>query len=521
MADNSDNRAQPSGAQNPMAIPGLGELGREGQGAGAEPAREARESESEDSTESSDSVEGETSDGELAVTGKGEDSEGEGEGAGEDGPGNRRAGSSRHLQAVLEKWSLEEEGGAVEGDGSGAEEEDPLFNKLAADPSVAALLEGDVGEDRDEGDDVEKAPRTKHEVEPERSVPQNVGDTIDEPIELLGEVDGILRGDAQAVVRSARSGDEEVVDFGTPLCLETKRVIGHISDIVAQVNEPRYIVDFKSYEAMEGLGIKLKAKVYYFTKSAKSLRTVGLKEQKFTDASNKDDEEAGESDSESDDERAAAKAKADREIKRNERAKRHKDYAALFADPVMDKWGDEANRAKPPRRSTHTQPSRGGNYGGRPQQQRQQQQQQQQPYYQQQPLGAMLPPPMPPPQMHPQYQQRPQYPPPPPPQYGMVPQHPQPNFSSFSVPPVSPAVPSYGSQLPQPQGYAYPPPPPPPQQQQPATQDPRRQARPPPPPGASDASVQGWATPSAFGAYGPQGRGYGRGNPYPPPGGQR
>ncbi|KAL9071351.1 MAG: hypothetical protein Q9157_005493 [Trypethelium eluteriae] len=173
-----------------------------------EPAREAKESEG--STEDSES---------------------------EDGPANRRAGSSRHLQAVLEKWSPGEDGGAAKGGGRGAKQEDPLFKKLAADPSnkaategsvanllnsvssssaplpppSAALLEGDVGEDEDEGDDVEKAPRTKHEVEPSRSVPQrgqNFGQIMDEPIELDKEGQRVLK----LIAEKKANGEDGVVE---------------------------------------------------------------------------------------------------------------------------------------------------------------------------------------------------------------------------------------------------------------------------------------------------------------------
>ncbi|KAF2236445.1 hypothetical protein EV356DRAFT_513038 [Viridothelium virens] len=140
-------------------------------------------------------------------------------------------------EAVLEKWSPGEDGGAAKGGGRGAKQEDPLFKKLAADPSnkaategsvanllnsvssssaplpppSAALLEGDVGEDEDEGDDVEKAPRTKHEVEPSRSVPQrgqNFGQIMDEPIELDKEGQRVLK----LIAEKKANGEDGVVE---------------------------------------------------------------------------------------------------------------------------------------------------------------------------------------------------------------------------------------------------------------------------------------------------------------------
>ncbi|KAL9083384.1 MAG: hypothetical protein Q9165_008534 [Trypethelium subeluteriae] len=487
MADKPDNRAEPSGEQTHMTIPGLGELDSPSEpssNAGSSPASEDAGSEQES----------------RAKEDGGDDDDDDDERGDErgDGPANRRAVPGRPLHLALESFPLSLNEEASTGDDGG----DPLISRLAANPSAGAFLRGETAEEKEEGeegDEGAEAPRTKHETRRHPALADDFGKVIDEPIELLGEVESVLKVDAQIVIRAAKSGEEEVVDTGSPLCLENKVVLGVISDIVATLREPRYVADFESFQSIQSLGIAPKTKVYYLTKGATSLRTAGLKAQKHTDASNKDDEEAGESEEEpSDDERAEQKAKRDREKRENDRRQRQQ-LAALFADPAMDAYGEEESAG----RSGRNQPAPTSTTYGGPQ------------HHQPNPrpfIGPVKPSSQPPRTNfpHPHFQPMPS-----PSPYDRTIQHELPPFETLSVPP---SVPSFGN--PFPSTYAFPPPfpqqPPGPPAAGPPPPPPPT-TRQPPPPGASDNSVRGWATPSAFGTYG---GGYGRGGPYPPPGGR-
>lgn len=159
--------------------------------------------------------------------------------------------------------------------------------------------------------------RTKNEM-PEESIPRpDVSITDDMKLVPLGEVESMVG--TCAVIKAYTSGEYQVLEPGSALINEDRKVIAAVTDLIANVKEPRYLAYFADEEEMKSFNVEKGVKIFYTTEHSTFVFTQPLKAYKGTDASNLNDEELGVDEMEfSDDEQEAAYK---RELKEKRRAR--------------------------------------------------------------------------------------------------------------------------------------------------------------------------------------------------------
>lgn len=143
--------------------------------------------------------------------------------------------------------------------------------------------------------------RTKNEV-PEEVIPKpDVMITPEMKIEHLGDVQAIVEN--MVLIEAKTSGEYQVLESNSVLCLEDRSVIGVVAETLGRVEQPLYVVRFTNNEEIQKAGLSKGTKVYYSEKHSTYVFTQALKAYKGSDASNLHDEEVGDEEIEfSDDE---------------------------------------------------------------------------------------------------------------------------------------------------------------------------------------------------------------------------
>lgn len=108
----------------------------------------------------------------------------------------------------------------------------------------------------------------------------------------LGKVEAVV--DNLVLVKANTSGDYQVLESGSALCLRDFTIIGRISEQIGRVEEPRYSVGFNDPAEITTLGITKDTPIYYVDAHSTFVFTEPLRNQKHTDASNLHDEETNE-----------------------------------------------------------------------------------------------------------------------------------------------------------------------------------------------------------------------------------
>ncbi|RYC61855.1 hypothetical protein CHU98_g4364 [Xylaria longipes] len=182
------------------------------------------------------------------------------------------------------------------------------YKILGPEETARILMEMDGGSD-DEGDGKGKGSgsgqvRTKNEI-PDTIIPRPDVDIKPEmEIVELGVIEHFVGN--TAVIKANTTGEYQVLDTGSVLCLEDRTVIAALADVIAAVREPRYTAGFASEEEIKSFGLETGTKVFYPPALANLGLTQMLKANKGTDASNWHDEEVAEDEIEfSDDEKEA------------------------------------------------------------------------------------------------------------------------------------------------------------------------------------------------------------------------
>jgi len=197
-------------------------------------------------------------------------------------------------------------------DDSSSNDSDADDEYAMMDPAEAArmLMEGDAGSD-DEGkrsnDKSESAGLRTANEKPEEVIPKpNISVTEDMHIEELGKVEATI--EATVLIKAKVSGDYQVLESGSVLCLKDRTVLGVVSETLGRVEQPLYTVRFTNDKAIEEAGMSIAGTpVYYIKEHSTFVFTQPLKGIKGSDASNFHDEEVGEDEMEfSDDEAEAA-----------------------------------------------------------------------------------------------------------------------------------------------------------------------------------------------------------------------
>lgn len=168
-----------------------------------------------------------------------------------------------------------------------------------------------------EGKTVSDVPHTLNE-KPEEVVPKpQVTITADMQIETLGSVQTLVEN--LALIKANISGEYQVLESGSVLCLEDRSVIGVISETLGRVHQPFYSIRFTNANAMTEAGVLQGTKIFYVVQYSTTVFTQPLRSYKGSDASNLHDEEVGDDELEFSDDEAEAEHK--RQVKMQRRAK--------------------------------------------------------------------------------------------------------------------------------------------------------------------------------------------------------
>lgn len=173
------------------------------------------------------------------------------------------------------------------------------------------LIQEDGGSDDEgggkAGQGAKSGPLRTLNEKPEEVVPKpNVTITGDMNILEAGIVETLV-GNEISIAANA-SGEHQVLDAGTILCLEDRSVIGQIAETFGPVQRPYYIVRFTNAAAISDAGISHRTKVFWVEKYANRVFTQNLS-VKGSDASNIHDEEVADAEIEFSDDEAEAEHK--------------------------------------------------------------------------------------------------------------------------------------------------------------------------------------------------------------------
>ena len=167
--------------------------------------------------------------------------------------------------------------------------------------------------------DVAEMPRTLNE-KPDELVPKpTVAVTEAMNIEELGLVENTVEN--LALIKANVSGEYQVLESGSLLCLHDRSVIGVVSETLGRVQQPYYSVRFTNATAIAEAGVEKDTKIFYVVQHSTTVFTQPLKAFKGSDASNLHDEEVGDDELEFSDDEAEAEHK--RQVKQQRMAKRN------------------------------------------------------------------------------------------------------------------------------------------------------------------------------------------------------
>ena len=191
------------------------------------------------------------------------------------------------------------------------------YELLGAEEQARRLMAEDGGSDDEGGTAKEKAAgplRTQNE-KPDEVVPKpDVTITEEMKIEELGSVEGMVEN--VVVIKAQISGEYQVLEQGSVLCLEHRSVIGVIAETLGRVQQPYYSVRFTNAAAIAEAGIAKDTKIFYVEQMSTPVFTQPLRAFKGSDASNLHDEEIGDDELEFSDDEAEAEHKRQMKMQR-------------------------------------------------------------------------------------------------------------------------------------------------------------------------------------------------------------
>ena len=211
---------------------------------------------------------------------------------------------------------------------------------------MARRLMGEEGGSDDETAWKHKAPgplRTQNE-KPDDDVPKpDVVVTEDMRIQELGPVEGVVEN--LVLIKAKTSGEYQVLEQGSVLCLEDKSVIGAIAETLGRVQQPYYSVRFTNEAAIADAGIAKDTRIFFVEQYSTPVFTQPLKAFKGSDASNLHDEEVGDDELEfSDDEAEAEHRKSVKMQKQARRAEREGQSNGFSRGPRGGRGGMRGGR---------------------------------------------------------------------------------------------------------------------------------------------------------------------------------
>ncbi|KIW23607.1 uncharacterized protein PV07_11794 [Cladophialophora immunda] len=203
------------------------------------------------------------------------------------------------------------------------EDADGDYAMLDPEETARILMQGDAGSD-DEGG----GPRDRKEGGPLRTANERTEEVIPRPditvtedmkIEELGNVEFVV--ESTVVVKAKTSGEYQVLEPGSLICLKDRSVVGVVADLIGRVEEPRYTIRFTNDDDIKEAGVsEAGVIVFYVPEHSTFVFTQPLKSVKGSDASNFHDEEVGEDEMEFSDDEAEAEHRRQIKAKRQGRS---------------------------------------------------------------------------------------------------------------------------------------------------------------------------------------------------------
>lgn len=223
------------------------------------------------------------------------------------------------------------------------------------------LIQEDGGSDDEGGGKVgqgaKSGPLRTLNEKPEEAVPKpNVTITGDMNILEAGIVETLVENEISIAANA--SGEHQVLDTGTILCLADRSVIGQIAETFGPVQRPYYIVRFTNAAAISEAGISHRTKVFWVEKYANRVFTQNLS-VKGSDASNIHDEEVADAEIEFSDDEAEAEHK--RRLKEAKQSTRGGRQASNDGIPKAAQYG-RVHNPRPDIGPSQTQDSSTMNY---------------------------------------------------------------------------------------------------------------------------------------------------------------
>lgn len=205
-------------------------------------------------------------------------------------------------------------------DSDDSDEDEEDYPILSAEETARILMQAEGGSD-DEGD--HKAGGGSHlrtaneQIEEAPPIP-DIKVTEDMKIVPLGYLESMVEN--LILIKATVSGDYQVLESNSLLCLEDRTVIGVVADTLGRVEEPLYTVRYQDPAKIQELGLEKGKHIYYVESHSEFVFTQPLKGMKGSDASNFHDEEVAEDEIEFSDDEAEVEYK--RRLKQKKKEKR-------------------------------------------------------------------------------------------------------------------------------------------------------------------------------------------------------
>jgi H/ACA ribonucleoprotein complex non-core subunit NAF1 len=224
-----------------------------------------------------------------------------------------------HPEWEIDSSPYESSSDSSDSDSSDSDDEDEDYPILSPEEQARILMQGELGSD-DEGDGKGKsgsALKTANEI-PEEVLPiPEITITPETKIVLLGNVEAVV--DNTVLIAANVTGEYQVLEAGSLLCLEDRRVAGVVSETLGRVENPLYAVRFPTAADVEERGLSRGTVIYYVEAHSTFVFTQPLKGLKGSDASNFHDEEVAEDEVEFSDDEQEAEYRRKLKQKRQER----------------------------------------------------------------------------------------------------------------------------------------------------------------------------------------------------------
>ena len=211
------------------------------------------------------------------------------------------------------------------------------YEMLSPEEQARRLMQEDVGSEDEgqgkSGNGTLSGPLRTTNEKPDEIVPKpDLLVTSDMKIQELGDVEVLVEN--LAVIKAKTSGEYQVLEMGSVLCLDDRSVIGVVAETLGRVQQPYYTVRFTNTAAIAEAGLSKGTKVCYVEQHSTTVFTQPLKAYKGSDASNLHDEEVGDDEMEfSDDEKEAEHKRRLKQAKQARRGGRQADSDGFSKGP--------------------------------------------------------------------------------------------------------------------------------------------------------------------------------------------